>query len=101
MTGPSDRRGFLRGLAALPLIGGGVTLIGSPSGAAEPVTPELIASYQAWLMMEERYLAAETGRRGFDPNSPGGAYHWHAFGETPGPLPSSRAAVVLGCDWRG
>ena len=29
----ADRRGFLRGLVSLPLIGGGVTLIGRPSAA--------------------------------------------------------------------
>jgi len=33
-TTTHDRRGFLRGLAALPLIGGGVTLIGNPTRAA-------------------------------------------------------------------
>ncbi len=40
----------------------------------------------------------------FNPNTPGGMYHWRSFGEPPGPQPSSRAAVVLaavGCDWRG
>ena len=30
----SDRRTFLRQLASLPLIGGGVTLIGNPTAAA-------------------------------------------------------------------
>jgi len=103
VTGPHARRGFLRGLATLPLIGGGVTLIGDPVRAAEPATPEMLASYQVWLVMEERYLAAETGRRGFNPNTPGGMYHWRSHGEPPGPHPSSRAAVVLaavGCDWR-
>ncbi len=43
MSAPSDRRGFLRGLATLPLIGGGVTLIGNPTrAAAEPVTEDLL-----------------------------------------------------------
>jgi hypothetical protein len=40
MTGPLERRGFLRGLAAIPLMSGGVTLIASPTKAAEPLTPE-------------------------------------------------------------
>lgn len=31
MNAPSDRRGFLRGLVSLPLIGGGVALIGRPA----------------------------------------------------------------------
>ncbi|UGB25573.1 hypothetical protein LPC10_22220 [Methylorubrum sp. B1-46] len=33
---PASRRGFLRGLTTLPLIGGGVTLIGSASAANVP-----------------------------------------------------------------
>lgn len=33
MSGPASRRGFLRGLTTLPLIGGGVTLIGRPAKA--------------------------------------------------------------------
>ena len=36
----ADRRSFLRQLASLPLIGGGVTLIGKPTAAAVPVTPK-------------------------------------------------------------
>jgi len=31
MITAQNRRGFLRGLASLPLIGGGVTLIGQPT----------------------------------------------------------------------
>ncbi len=42
----TGRRGFLRGLVTLPLIGGGVTLIGNPTAAAEPVTKELLVNYQ-------------------------------------------------------
>ena len=51
------RRGFLRGLAHLPLIGGGVTLLGNPTAAAEPVTEELLDSYSEWLHYERRLLA--------------------------------------------
>src|SRR5215203_3733402 len=54
-----QRRGFLRGLVSLPLIGGGVTLIGSPTAAAVPVTKELLDSYDAWLFYERRYLHFE------------------------------------------
>lgn len=50
------RRGFLRGLLSLPLIGGGVTLIGQPTAAAVPVTSDLLEHYQAFLLAE----AAET-----------------------------------------
>lgn len=100
-----DRRGFLRGLTALPLIGGGVTLIGNPTAAAVPPTPELLRSYSDWLQMEQRYLVAEHGRdfEFIDPNSPGGRYHWRAYGTADLPTPSTRAAIVLsavGCDWR-
>jgi len=48
------RRGFLRNLVTLPLIGGGVTLIGNPTRAAEPVTPDLLDSYNAWLLSWRR-----------------------------------------------
>jgi hypothetical protein len=44
MTNPNTRRGFLRGLTAFPLIGGGVTLIGNPTAAAEPVSRDLLDS---------------------------------------------------------
>ena len=122
MTNPNTRRGFLRGLTALPLIGGGVTLIGNPTAAAEPVTADLLDSYDAWLFYERRFLRferygsgdgadlgydgrfvimdTETGKK-FDYLSvanAGGRYH--GPGE---PMPSSRAAVVLssvGCNWR-
>ena len=43
----SDRRAFLRGLASLPLIGGGLTLIGNATAAAVPVTRELMHGYKA------------------------------------------------------
>ncbi len=47
-----DRRGFLRGLASLPLIGGSVALIGSPTKAAVPVTRAMLADYADWLAVE-------------------------------------------------
>lgn len=37
-TYASSRRGSLRGLTSLPLIGGGVSLIGRPTAVAEPLT---------------------------------------------------------------
>ena len=54
MSRPADRRGFLRGLASLPLIGGGVALIGQPTAAAVPVTNELIGRYLSWLAHEHQ-----------------------------------------------
>ena len=55
----SDRRTFLRGLASLPLIGGGVTLIGNPTAAAVPVTESLLETYNEWLDLERSWLQFE------------------------------------------
>jgi hypothetical protein len=46
------RRGFLAQLVKLPLIGGGLSLIGQPQAVAEPVTPGLLEAYRSWLVME-------------------------------------------------
>jgi len=59
MTAPHDRRGFLRGLATLPLIGGSVAILGKPTQAAVPVTMDLVQSYHAWLHYEHRMLSYE------------------------------------------
>lgn len=53
------RRDFLRGLVALPLVGGGVSLIGNPTAAAEPITPDLLEAYKTWLDSELRHLCWE------------------------------------------
>ena len=117
MNDPASRRGFLRGLTTLPLVGGGVALIGAPSAVALPVTDELLDNYDAWLDCERRYLMWERHRS--DPanrwrvgyvgphgqlfdyvpmDNPGSKYHWL------NPVPaSSRAALVLsavGCAWQ-
>ncbi|MCJ2084338.1 hypothetical protein [Methylobacterium sp. J-090] len=115
---PSPRRGFLRGLLTLPLIGGGVTIIGNPTAAAEPVTDALLDSYDAWLESERRWLQWQRQRPlmhrlnppyrsdvpGFEtydviPARNAGA-RFHGMGEPPA---MTRAALVLsavGCDWR-
>ncbi|MCW6511534.1 hypothetical protein [Lichenifustis flavocetrariae] len=49
-----ERRGFLRALAALPLVGGGVKLIGEPTAAAVPVTEGLMLKYATFLAHEHR-----------------------------------------------
>lgn len=64
----SDRRGFLRGLVSLPLIGGGVTLIGKPTAAAVPVSDMLLDSYVAFLAHEHRAALIESELR--KPNTP-------------------------------
>lgn len=105
------RRGFLRGLVSLPLIGGGVTLIGQPTAAAVPVTPELMTRYCAFLARELGEALVERDiilyptqpdlvafRREAVDRWP--QYNWpedpvaHAAARSG--LPSQRAAVVLG-----
>ncbi|MCJ2051241.1 hypothetical protein [Methylobacterium sp. J-070] len=111
MSAAGSRRGFLRGLTTLPLIGGGVSLIGQPTAVAEPVSDQLLYTYMEWLSTERRVLCHEvwpgepnadryvpqgTGATGF--HFPDGV-DWKAL-----PGPSTRAALVLsavGCDWRG
>ena len=106
------RRGFLSGLASLPLIGGGVTLIGQPTAAAVPVTDDLRWAYKEWLYMEHRMLSYELAghrqsasadyERCFTGNVATG---WHMqwagqgnrgpAGWIDAPQPSTRAAVIL------
>lgn len=115
---PSSRRSFLRGLTTLPLIGGGVTLIGAPTAVAEPTTLELPRAYDAWLHFERCSLKNEYegGCRAQDVEAwtlrpDGSAYHYlpldtagsrfHYLEERRGA--AARAALVLatvGCDWR-
>lgn len=59
MSALSARRGFLRGLVSLPLVGGGVTLIGQPTAVAEPTTDALLDAYVALLAHEHRAALAE------------------------------------------
>ncbi len=120
MNAPVPRRGFLRGLVSLPLIGGGVTLIGSPTAVAEPCTLGLLDRYTDWLAVE--YGEALIERCALAPSTS----HAHSlaimkfrrewcqdnrtlnprrdkFEHPPATLPSTRAALVLstvGCDWK-
>ncbi|MHC2017158.1 hypothetical protein [Methylobacterium sp. CM6247] len=76
MSGPASRRGFLSGLASLPLIGGSVTLIGKPTAAAVSVTGGTVATYLAWLHFEQRYLMWGINGDGFIPMmNPGAVFH--------------------------
>lgn len=113
MTGPSSRRGFLRGLTTLPLIGGGVVLLGNPTGAAERPSSACVESYIAWLHYEARavhdaHWPLQKGR--MVPLDNAGAYfHFPLDGpdkldwDKRGREALARAPVVLatvGCDWR-
>ena len=109
----TDRRGFLRGLASLPLVGGAITLIGSPTQAATVVTPDLMQSYKSWLHTEHRMLSWEMAgydiergkamERTFIHDTPGADWHWQwvsngyqgPAGWRGAPQPSGRAAVIL------
>lgn len=108
------RRGFLRGLLSLPLISGGITLIGAPSAVADPVTRETLFAYSEWLRVERNRVHDE-----LFPNEEPRLRQYSAFPQTlatdnpfhvpprpdlhAGALPAStRAALVLstvGCDW--
>nr|WP_137830870.1 hypothetical protein [Methylobacterium sp. L1A1] len=59
MSLSASRRGFLRGLTTLPLIGGGVALIGAPSAVAEPCTDATLDAYVALLAHEHRAALGE------------------------------------------
>ena len=119
MSVPQDRRGFLRGLASLPLVGGSVALIGQPSAVAEPVTDRLMWSYKEWLFFEHRMISYELA--GYDLPlaheieriGGGDVTDWHfqwsregmrgPAGWIDAPQPSTRAALVLStvdCDWK-
>ncbi len=79
MSLPSNRRGFLRGLTTLPLIGGSVALIGSPVRAAQPITPGMLATYSAWLHYEQRAIQCSIGmaNASFIPElNPGSLFHF-------------------------
>jgi hypothetical protein len=105
---PHDRRGFLRGLASLPLIGGSVALIGEPSRASTPITPRLLDTYEEWLGGEWVALIVERTLAGLSltAQKPSGTaamrFHNPLGLARPSGSASERAAVVLsavGCDW--
>lgn len=95
------RRGFLRGLAALPLVGGSVALVGQPTAVAAEPSPKLIGAYAEWLRIEQAALIQSLGL--WDsctiPVMPGAgaAQLWHRDNLRLGPTaaPETRAALVL------
>jgi hypothetical protein len=105
------RRTFLGGLATLPLIGGGVTILSNPTKAAVPITDDLLGRYEEFLFFERRMLLMERYpdreerrfREGFYP-APRPSAGLRAEFHFPGghidrwvdvPTPSTRAALVL------
>lgn len=114
MSGPASRRGFLSGLVSLPLIGGGVTLIGSPSAVAEPASRDCLGAYSEWLRIErivllnELYPQIEPRARRLISEAPIQQVEDFFIPPCPAswqdmPKASTRAALVLsavGCDWR-
>lgn len=63
MSDPSDRRGFLRGLVSLPLIGGGVTFIGAPSVALACADAPL---FDLWRRREEAHVVERISSKRLD-----------------------------------
>ena len=55
------RRGFLRALAAVPLLGGGLKLFGEPTAAAVPVSADLLRRYLIFLGKEQQAARVELG----------------------------------------
>lgn len=110
------RRGFLRQLCHLPLIGGGLTLIGAPTAIAAPVTEALFRRYAAWVTREHVECLAEADRYRYPGHERLDEYIEHtrlwargmggfqdAATDHPAGPPSTRAALVLsavGCDWK-
>jgi hypothetical protein len=56
------RRGILRQLVLLPMLGGGVALLGAPTAVAEPVTTGLLDAYHTFLRGELNLLEQERPR---------------------------------------
>jgi len=123
MTDPANRRGFLRGLVSLPLIGGSAPLVGAPSAVAVSTSLPLLKRYAAWLAQEHgrvhdeflRLAPADQHHWGrpdpaFAPMRPIGdlvTSHWPqdqvAIAHAQTGLAGARAALVLstvGCDWQ-
>ena len=112
MTVPGSRRGFLRGLTTLPLIGGGVALIGNPTTVAGEAGDALMNAYDHWLFHERMLLHMERWPDEPRPwaaivpaNTGAEQFHYPGYGRESWrqvPVPSTRAALVLstvGCGW--
>jgi hypothetical protein len=108
----TNRRSFLGSPVTLPLIGGGLTLIGRPTAVVEPVTSELLEGYHNWLdhglcsLVAERMYAGEMDEPSpYASNAAAFRFHYPGRGRFRGEWdpPSNRAALVLsmvGCKCR-
>lgn len=102
-SSPTSRRGFLRGLTTLPLIGGSVALVGAPSAVAGAPSKRELVAYATflegerrmlrWELMQMLGLAVEDFKHiSFTP----GDYHFPQRGSyLDVPTPSTRARLVL------
>ena len=110
----NDRRGFLSALVGLPLLGGGVKLIGKPTAVAGTPTREDLLSYADWLFYERRILCYELCNYNSAKSQELQSYYgWQTAPEfhfpngrnwREVPQPSTRAALVMsavGYSWRG
>jgi len=70
MSDPILRRGFLRQLCGLPMLGGGVALLGAPTAVAEPVTSGMLDAYRSFLIGELNLVERERPRELFAPYLP-------------------------------
>jgi hypothetical protein len=70
MSDPILRRGFLRQLCSLPMLGGGLALLGAPTAVAEPVTSGMLDAYRSFLIGELNLLERERPRELFAPYVP-------------------------------
>ena len=115
MSPPTSRRGFLRDLVGLPLVGGGLTLIGAPTAVAEPCTTPMLRRYVAFLAREyasahdELLVAAPNDDRFCTFKGPVADLAFTNWPRSPsadafvrGAPASTRAALLLsaaGCGW--
>ena len=98
MIGAHDRRAFLRGLVSLPLIGGGLRLIGQPTAAAVQPSRAMLADYCDWLAVERSAALRELYGTAISTALASGEPLFDRHRSWPDMLafpPSGRAAVML------
>lgn len=123
MSSSTEQPRILHGLTTLPLVGGGVTLIGNPTAVNLDPTPVMLEAYSAWLNFELMYLNASIHPPTRDGGvsmavamrNDGAKFHLQEMAASPsgsmeaawqrlGLAAQRRAALVLstvGCGWEG